>query len=133
MRNDRASAQATIWAEGGLPPQAAATQGSASLPKAPAAFQPLNRPQRVWRAVDVEPLLEPDPLAWAAYPWLSGGAAVNHHTPSDFRRARAARAKVERLQPAREELQKVQGAPAGRADPAPRRGSETDTERQVTE
>jgi hypothetical protein len=43
-------------------------------------------------------------------------------------RQRAAREKVERLQQALEELQKVQAAPEGRAEPAERRASATDPE-----
>ena len=271
MREDPPAVPPTLWAEGELPPRPAATQGSASLPKPPARFQPINRQQMVFRAVDVEQLLEPDHLARAiwemtgrldltayseavraveggagrppvhprllialwvyayseqvssareierrcayhpAYQWLSGCEAVNHHTLSDFRvehqpaldglfaqllailsseglirleqvvhdgtkvkaaasgksfhreetlrahlaaaqqrvqamgdpreeaadrrtrvaRERAGRAKVERLQQALEELQKVQAAPEGRADPSQRRASETDPEARV--
>ena len=67
MSNDRASAQATIWAEGELPPRPAETQGSESRPKPPARFQPINRQQMVFRAVDVEQLLEPEHLARAIW------------------------------------------------------------------
>jgi transposase len=46
-------------------------------------------------------------------------------------RQRAAREKVERLEQAREELQKVQAAPEGRAEKSERRASETDAEARV--
>jgi transposase len=263
--------QGSIWAEGELPPWPAETKASESGPQAPARFQPINRQQMVFRAVDVEQLLEPDHLARAiwdmtgrldlasytsevravegaagrppldprllislwvyaysekvssahevarrcayhpAYQWLTGCEAVNYHPSadgSDFRvqqqaaldqlfaqllailssegrvtleqvahdgtkvkasasghsfhreptlrahlaaaqqrvqamgdprveagdrrrqaaRQRAAREKVARLEEALQELQKIQAAPEGRAEPAERRASETDPE-----
>jgi transposase len=59
--------QPALWAEGegpSLPPE---PQKSEPAPKPPARFQPVNRQQMVWRAVDVEPLLEPDHLARAIW------------------------------------------------------------------
>jgi transposase len=259
--------QGAIWSEAsGLERPAAPRPEPAA--KAAARLQPVNRQQLLYRAVDVEQLLEPDHLARAiwemtgrldlrayttevravegragrppvdprllialwvyayservssareverrcdyhpAYQWLTGCEAINHHTLSDFRvehqaaldglfaqllailsreglitleqvahdgtkikaaasgnsfhrektlrrhleaaqervramgdprdeaadrrtraaRQRAAREKVERLEQALEELQKVQAAPAGRVEPSDRRVSETDPE-----
>jgi transposase len=145
MSEDRERQQATIWSESALSPRPPEARGSESGPKPPARFQAVNRQQLVWRAVDVEQLLEPEHLARAiwemtgrldltpytaavravegaagraaidprvlislwvyayseqvssareverrcayhpAYLWLTGCAAVNHHTLSDFR------------------------------------------------
>jgi transposase len=263
--------QAAIWAEGEGPDRAGEPPESAPASKPPARLQPINRQQMVFRAVDVEQLVEPEHVVRAiwemtgrlnltpytnqvravegeagrppldprllialwiyaysekvssareierrcayhpAYQWLTGCEAINHHTLSDFRvehqealdglfaqllailssedlitleqvvhdgtkvkasasgnsfhrektlrahlaaaeervrgmgdpraegadrrtraaRQRAAREKVERLEQALEELQKVQAAPQGRAEPSERRASETEPEARV--
>ena len=62
-----------------------------------------------------------------------GGSAGGSRGPAHGRRARqrAAREKVERLEQALEELQKVQAAPEGRAEKSERRASATDPEARV--
>ena len=67
MREDQPAVPSSLWAEGELPPRPAETQGSESRPKPPARFQPINRQQMVFRAVDVEQLLEPEHLARAIW------------------------------------------------------------------
>jgi hypothetical protein len=56
-----------LWAEEALPARPAAAQAGSSAPKPPARFQPINRQQLVFRAVDVEQLLEPDHPARAIW------------------------------------------------------------------
>jgi transposase len=262
------SCQPAIWAESELPPRQPEATSEAPGPERAPRFQPVNRNQFCWHAVDVEKLVEPDHLVRAiwdltgqldlsrfsadakavdgvagrpaydprllislwvyaysqrvssareiqrrcaydpAYQWLTGMQEVNHHTLSDFRiqhqdaldklftqllaaleqeqlitlervvhdgtkvkacasgnsfhrektlqahleaarqrvqqmgdpreeepsrraaaaRERAAREKVERLEQALEEMQKVQAAPEARAEKSERRVSETDPE-----
>lgn len=67
MSDDGKLGQQGIWAEGELPVVPPPPQGSEAAPKPPARFQPVNRQQMVWRAVDVERLLEADHLARAIW------------------------------------------------------------------
>src|SRR5271157_5321229 len=67
MRNGLEQGQPTMWAEGEGPTPAPEPQGSPAGPQPPARFQAVNRQQMVWRAVDVERLLEPDHLARAIW------------------------------------------------------------------
>jgi len=271
MNEDREQGQQAIWAESEWPTRPPEARETAPAPRPPARFQPVNRAQMVWRAVDVERLVEPDHLVRAiwemtgrldlasytaavravegragrspyhprllialwiyaysekvssarevtrrcgyhpAYQWLTGYEIVNYHSLADFRvdhqkaldqlfaqvlavleseglitleqvvhdgtkvkaaasgksfhrektlrahleaaqqrvramgdpreekagggseraQQRAAREKVARLEQALEELQKVQAAPEGRAEPGERRASETDAEARV--
>ena len=268
MSNAEDPRQPGIWPEGELPVRVSEPPDTESAHPPAARLQAINRQQMVFRAVDVEQLLEPNHLARAiwemtgrldlsaytaevravegragrsaidprllislwvyaysekvssaremerrctyhpAYQWLTGCEVINYHTLSDFRvehqqaldglfaqllailsneglitleqvahdgtkikaaasgnsfhrektlrvhlqaaeervramgdprdegvdrrrqaaRQRAAREKVERLQQALEELQKVQAAPEGRAEPRERRVSATDPE-----
>jgi transposase len=66
MREGSEGGQKTIWAEGELPVRSEPT-GSETGAKAPARFQPINRQQMVFRAVDVEQLVEPDHLVRAIW------------------------------------------------------------------
>jgi hypothetical protein len=84
----------------------------------------MNRQPMVFRAVDVEQLREPDHRARAMGDPREEGVDRRRQAA----RQRAAREKVERLQQALEELQKVHAAPAGRAEPRERRVSATDPE-----
>jgi len=52
--------QPAMWAESELPRRASETVPDPAAPKAPPRFQAVNRQQMVWRAVDVERLVEPD-------------------------------------------------------------------------
>ncbi len=271
MREASENGQQAMWAERELPTRPPEPRESVPAPPPPARFQPVNRAQMRWRAVDVEQWVEPDHLARAiwemtgrldltpytaevravegragrspydprllialwiyaysekvssareverrcayhpAYQWLTGCEVINHHTLSDFRvqhqaaldelfaqglavleseglitleqvvhdgtkvkaaasgksfhrektlrahleaaqqrvramgdpreekaeggseraQQRAAREKVARLEQALEELQKVQAAPEGRAEPSERRASESDAEARV--
>ena len=271
MSEGREQGQQVIWAESELPARPPEPRESVPAPPPPARFQPVNRQQMVWRAVDVEQLVEPDhrvraiwemtgrldltsyteevravegragrsPIdprlliaLWVyaysekvssarevarrcdyhpAYQWLTGCEIVNYHSLADFRvdhqealdelfaqvlavldseglitleqvvhdgtkvkaaasgksfhreptlrahleaaqqrvramgdpreekagggseraQQRAAREKVARLEQALEELQKVQAAPEGRAEPGERRASESDPEARV--
>ena len=70
--------QQVIWVEGQLP-VAPPPQESEAAPKPPARFQPVNRQQMVWRAVDVEQLLEPDHLARALWE-MSGRLELTPYT-----------------------------------------------------
>ncbi|MGA3327350.1 MAG: transposase, partial [Terriglobia bacterium] len=66
MREGGEGLQKTIWAEGDLPVRPE-PRGSEAGAKAPARFQPINRQQMVFRAVDVEQLVEPDHLVRAIW------------------------------------------------------------------
>jgi transposase len=265
------SPQPAMWSEAELSPAQPEPTPSAPAPEGAPRFQPVNRNQLLWHAVDVEKLVGPDHLVRAlwdlagrldlsrftvdvkavegvagrppydprllislwvyaysqkvssareverrcaydpAYQWLTGMQEVNHHTLSDFRiqyqealdelftqllavleqeelislegvvhdgtkvkaaasgnsfhrektlrahleaarervremgdpreeepsrrtvraQERAAREKVERLEQALEEIQKVQAAPQARAERSERRVSETDPEARV--
>lgn len=59
--------QQAIWTEGEFPTRLAEPPESEPAPQPPARFQPINRQQMVFRAVDVEQLLEPDHLARAIW------------------------------------------------------------------
>jgi transposase len=59
--------QQAMWAEGEGPSPPPEPQRTEPARKPPARFQPVNRQQMVWRAVDVEQLLEPDHLARAIW------------------------------------------------------------------
>ena len=67
MSELREQQQKTIWSESELPARPPEAPASEAVPKPPARFQPVNRQQMVWRAVDVERLLEPDHLARAIW------------------------------------------------------------------
>jgi transposase len=60
-------AQPAIWAEGELPSPPLESPPGEPAPQPPPRFQPVNRQQMVWRAVDVEQLVEPDHLARAIW------------------------------------------------------------------
>jgi transposase len=67
MSDERELRQPGIWAEGEWPVAPPPPPQSEAAPKPPARFQPVNRQQMVWRAVDVEQLLEADHLARAIW------------------------------------------------------------------
>ena len=67
MSDGSEQGQQAMWAEGEVPSPPPEAPKSEPAPKAPARFQPVNRQQMVWRAVDVEQLLEPDHLARAIW------------------------------------------------------------------
>lgn len=67
MSNGSEPAQPAIWAEGELPSPPLEPPPSEPAPQPPPRFQPVNRQQMVWRAVDVEQLVEPDHLARAIW------------------------------------------------------------------
>ena len=67
MCDDREYSQPGIWAEGEMPSPPPESQKGEAAPPPPARFQAVNRQQMVWRAVDVERLLEPDHLARAIW------------------------------------------------------------------
>ena len=66
MSNPHESPQAVIWGEGDARVAPPPPESEAATPSPPR-FQPINRQQMVWRAVDVEQLLEPDHLARAIW------------------------------------------------------------------
>ena len=65
MSNARENRQPGMWAESELP--ARPPEPRESAPKAPPRFQAVNRQQMMWRAVDVERLVEPDHLVRAIW------------------------------------------------------------------
>ena len=67
MSEGREQRQQAMWAESEWPTPAPEAPESEPAPKPPARFQPVNRQQMVWRAVDVERLLEADHLARAIW------------------------------------------------------------------
>src|SRR5208283_5470810 len=67
MSNPREQPQPTMWAESELPPRAAEARESAAAPQAPPRFQAVNRQQMMWRAVEVERLVEPEHLVRAIW------------------------------------------------------------------
>ncbi len=79
MSEVREQQQKTIWSESELPARPAEAPASEAVPKPPARFQPVNRQQMVWRAVDVERLLEPDHLARAIWE-MTGGLNLAPYT-----------------------------------------------------
>jgi hypothetical protein len=67
MNDGREHGQQAIWRQDELPPRLAEAPESEPAPPPPARFQAINRQQMVWRAVDVEQLLEPDHRARAIW------------------------------------------------------------------
>jgi transposase len=76
MSEVREQQQKTIWSESELPARPPEAPASEPAPKPPARFQPVNRQQMVWRAVDVEQLLEPEHLV-RAVEGAAGRAAID--------------------------------------------------------
>ena len=79
MRDASEHGQQAMWAEGEWPAPAPEPPASEPAPKPPARFQPVNRQQMVWRAVDVEQLLEPDHVARAIWE-MSGRLDLTPYT-----------------------------------------------------
>jgi transposase len=79
MSEGREQGQQPLWAEGEGPALAPEPPAGDSGPKPAARFQPVNRQQMVWRAVDVERLLEPDHLARAIWE-MSGRLDLTPYT-----------------------------------------------------
>jgi len=72
--------QPGLWAEGEGSARAPEPPESDPGPQPPARFQPVNRQQMVWRAVDVERLLEPDHRARAIWE-MTGRLDLTSYTP----------------------------------------------------
>ena len=64
---ERAAAARRYGRRASCPPARRSRRRREPAPQPPARFQPVNRQQMVWRAVDVEQLLEPDHLARAIW------------------------------------------------------------------
>ncbi len=71
--------QPALWAEGERPSPPPEPQKTEPAPQPSARFQAVNRQQMVWRAVDVEQLLEPDHLARAIWE-MSGRLDLTPYT-----------------------------------------------------
>ncbi len=79
MSNASEQPQSVMWAESERPPRTSEPRESAAAPQAPPRFQPVNRQQMMWRAVDVERLVEPDHLVRAIWE-MSGRLDLTAYT-----------------------------------------------------